>query len=71
MILRWTHLIGRVYQSENIIEDVVASSTVRQKLEGLCVAHGFLFSINLQKTQLVLVPIVQIYKDLSIPIERQ
>ena len=36
-------------QSENIVEDEVASLAIREELEGLGVAHGLLFIVDLKK----------------------
>lgn len=41
------HLCGGVDKSEDIVEDKVASGTVREELEGLGVGHGPLFLVDL------------------------
>lgn len=42
-----SHSCGRVDQSEDVVEDVVAALAVGQKLEGLYVAHRPSLLLNL------------------------
>lgn len=49
---RWTlrddrRLCGGVDEPEDVVEDKVASGTVREELEGLGVGHGSLFLVDL------------------------
>lgn len=45
------HLLSSVVdQAEDIVEDEVASSTIRLELESLCVVHGLLLVIDQQST---------------------
>jgi hypothetical protein len=38
----------RVYQAEDVVEDVEAASTIGLQLKDLRVAHGLLFGIHLK-----------------------
>lgn len=42
-------------KSEDVIEDKVASSTIRQELESLGVAHGLLLFVDLQSTAKIII----------------
>lgn len=42
-------LSRRVNETEDVVEDEVATSTIGDELEGLAVAHRLLFLVNLKK----------------------